>query len=111
MSPDYDFYTDTYYGNQIAEADFPRLSNRAESYLNSLGCNLSGLPPDKLNMAICAVAEAWQTNEQGGDVVSQSVGSWSKTFAAAARPKTNEQRLTDAAKLYLGPCAGGVRWI
>ncbi|ADY54708.1 hypothetical protein Sgly_0342 [Syntrophobotulus glycolicus DSM 8271] len=110
MAPDYEFYTDTYYGNKIPEADFPRLCNRAESYLDSLGCNLSGLPPDKLSMAICAVAEAWQTNEQGGDVVSQSVGPWSKTFAAA-KPKTNEQRLADAARLYIGPCASGVRWV
>ena len=110
MLPDYDFYTAVYYGNQIAEADFPRLCKRAESYLNSLGCNLSGVPPDKFKMAVCAIAEAWQTNEQGGDVVSQSVGSWSKHFAAA-KPKTNEQRLADAARLYLGSCAGGVRWV
>lgn len=106
--PDYKFYTDTYFGNQIAEADFPRLSLRAENWLESLGRDLSGIPPDKLNMAICAVAEAWQTNEQGGELASQSVGGWSKSYQQA-KPKTNEQRLLDAVKMYLGNDTT-VRW-
>jgi hypothetical protein len=111
MNPSYEFYTEVYYGNQITEADFPRLIARASAYIDSLFCNLSEVPEKKLNMAVCAVAEAWQTNEQGGDVVSQSVGSWSKTFATGSRPKTSEQRLADAAKLYLGTCISGVRWV
>jgi len=106
--PDYKFYTDTYFGIQIAEADFPRLSLRAENWLESLGRDLSGIPPDKLNMAICAVAEVWQTNEQGGELASQSVGGWSKSYQQS-KPKTNEQRLLDAVKIYLGDNTV-VRW-
>lgn len=109
--PDYAFYTDTYHGNQITEADFPRLAARADSWLESLGCDLSGAPPDTLDMAICAVAEAWQTNEQGGDIVSQSVGSWSKSYTQK-KPKSDMQRLTEAARMYLGDyCTFGVMWI
>lgn len=110
MLPEYEFYTETYYGNQITEADFPRLISRASAYLNVI-CNIDNVPEKDMKLAICAVAEAWQINEQGGDVVSQSVGSWSKTFAGG-KPKTNEERLNDAAQLYLKKyCNMTVRWV
>mgnify|MGYP001154609449 CR=1 FL=1 len=109
--PSYNFYTDEYFGNQIAEADFPRLSTRAEDWLESLGCDLSGIPPDKLKMAICAVAEAWQTNEQGGDITSQSVGSWSRSYQQK-KIKSDNQRLQEAAQMYLSNyCSLGVKWL
>ncbi|QIB68262.1 hypothetical protein Ami103574_02560 [Aminipila butyrica] len=110
MTPDYEFYTDVYFGNQITKADFPRLIARASAYLDGI-CNLQSAPPESAKMALCAVAEAWQTNEQGGDVVSQSVGSWSKSYAQK-KIKTDDVRLTDAAKLYLGQyCNLTVRWV
>lgn len=110
MLPDYVFYSDTYHGNQIAESDFPRLIARASAYLESLNCDLTVVPDNTLNMALCAVSEAWQTNEQGGDLSSQSVGSWSKSFVQQ-KPKSNAQRLTEAAHLYLGKyCNLSVRW-
>lgn len=111
MLPTYEFYIGTYWGNQIAEADFPRLTARASAFLDSLACNPSGASEEPYKMAICAVAEAWQVNEQGGDLASQSVGSWNKSYAQK-KPKSNEQRLLDAAKLYLGNyCDLSVRWI
>ncbi len=103
--PTYEFYVSTYMGNQIAEHDFPRLITRAGVYLDKFNCNAN---ENKLNMALCAVAEAWQTNEQGGELASQSVGSWSKSYQQT-KPKTNEQRLLDAVKMYLGNCIS-VRW-
>jgi hypothetical protein len=110
MLPDYTFYTDTYYGNQITEADFPRLISRASAYLDGV-CNIGNAPEDVVKKALCAVAEAWQTNEQGGDVVSQSVGSWSKSYAQK-KIKTDEQRLNEAANLYIGKyCNMSVRWV
>lgn len=109
--PNYTFYKDAYHGNQIAEADFIRLSSRAEAYINNIGCDLSSLPTDVLNMSICAVAEAWQTNEHGGDISSQSVGSWSKTYVQK-KSKSDSQRLIEAASLYLGKyCNLVVTWI
>ena len=110
MLPDYNFYIETYYGNQITEADFPRLISRASAYLNG-ACKVETIPEEDYKKALCAVAEAWQTNEQGGDVVSQSVGSWSKSFAEK-KSKTDEQRLNDAAQLYLkNYCNLCVRWV
>lgn len=109
MPPTYEFYTDTYFGNQITEADFPRLTARASAYLDGLPCNLSDVSDDNVKMAICAVAEAWQINEQGGDVISQSVGPWSKTFQRKA--KSDDDRLFDAAKIYLGGEVRRVGWV
>jgi ABC-type hemin transport system substrate-binding protein len=103
--PTYEFYVSTYMGNQIAEHDFPRLITRAGVYVENLCVTAD---ESKLNMAICAVAEAWQTNEQGGELASQSVGGWSKSYQQA-KPKTNEQRLLDAVKMYLGN-GTTVRW-
>lgn len=106
---DYSYYRDTYMGNQIAESDFPRLITRAGNYIDKVtgGRGLSPLP-DNVKMAMCAVAEAWQINEQGGDIASQSVGSWSKSYQQK-RVKTDEQRLLYAAKLYLDSIS--VRWV
>lgn len=107
MLPDYTYYKSNYLGSEIDEESFPRLIKRAGAYLSQFECDNT---TQSYKMAACAVAEAWQINEQGGDVVSQSVGSWSKTFANGAKPKGNEQRLSDAAKLYLGACVS-VRWL
>ena len=103
---EYAFYTGTYKGKSIPEADFDRLITRANSYLDRMGVNLV---PESTNaqMAACAVAEAWQTNEQGGDVVSQSVGPWSKSFQKET--KSDDDRLFEAAQLYL-PNVRRVRW-
>lgn len=105
---DYSYYRDTYMGNQIAESDFSRLITRAGNYIDKVTGGREVTPlPDNVKRAVCAVAEAWQTNEQGGDIASQSVGSWSKSYQQK-RVKTDEQRLLDAAKLYLDSIS--VRW-
>lgn len=106
--PDYTFYTEAYHGNQISEHDFPRLITRAGAYLKTVSC--SAADGASYQMAACAVAEAWQINEQGGDLVSQTVDSWSKTFAQGNRPKSDRQRLLEAAKIYLGLCITETRW-
>lgn len=101
MYADYPYYVGTYRGSTIAEEDFPRLATRASSYLDSI-CNAGDhQSEDAVKMAACAVAEAWQVNEQGGEVVSESVGRWSKSFAASGKGKG--ALLWEAALLYLGP--------
>ena len=92
---DYEFYKDTYLGNAVPEADFNRLAADMADNENVM-------------KAACAVAEAMQTNEQGGDVVSQSVGSWSRSFSKTT--KTDSQRLLDAAQMYLHDLIPKVRW-
>lgn len=103
---EYNYYLSEYKGNAIAEADFPRLSARAETYLT--GTLEADSTADGYKSAVCSVAEAWQENEQGGEVQSQTVGSWSCTYAVHG--KSAAQRLLDAARLYL-PVLGGAKWI
>ncbi|HWQ76559.1 MAG TPA: hypothetical protein VN441_14700 [Syntrophomonas sp.] len=107
----YEFYTDVYKGNALTEYDFGRLILRASTYLDRITGSQSAsyTPAESVSMAACAVAEAWQVNEQGGEVTSQSVGSWSKSFAQK-KPKTDDQRLLDAAMLYLPSIVRAVRW-
>lgn len=103
---DFAFYTGAYKGKSIPEADFDRLITRASSFLDRMGVDLDS-DSSSVQMAACAVAEAWQTNEQGGDVVSQSVGPWSKSFQKET--KSDDDRLFEAAQLYL-PNVRRVRW-
>lgn len=62
---DYEFYKERYYGNMIPEADFPRLSERASDFIDTLTFDrlVDGLPSNeraatKVQKAVCAVAEA-----------------------------------------------------
>lgn len=98
---DWAYYNATYAGNAISEQDFPRLIKRSSHYIDRItgGRAASYSPADPVKMAACAVAEAWHINETGGDVISQSVGSWSRTYAK--QPKSDEARLYAAAEMYL----------
>lgn len=124
---DYEFYVSTYLGTAIQEADFPRLSLRASSFLDyytqGIAAKHDGL--DALKMACCAVAEEYQTidtakalsqkalsaslSAEGGELQSQSVGSWSKTYRSAGESATQaaasaagaQSALSSAANTYL----------
>lgn len=106
----YEFYTTTYLGNAIASNAFDRLVLRASSYIDRItdGRASTYSPVGTVSMAACAVAEAWQINEQGGELQSQSVGSWSRTFAVQG--KSGDARLLEAARLYLGELVQPMRW-
>lgn len=61
---DYEFYKDRYFGTIIPEADFPRLSERASDFIDTLTFDrlVDGLPSNeraaaKVQKAVCAVAE------------------------------------------------------
>lgn len=59
---DYRYYITTYLGTAIQEADFPRLSLRASSFLDyyTQGRAVHNAGLDALKMACCAVAEQYQ---------------------------------------------------
>lgn len=59
---DYRYYITTYLGTAIQEADFPRLSLRASSFLDyyTQGRAARNAGLDALKMACCAVAEQYQ---------------------------------------------------
>lgn len=105
---DYDYYINTYLGGLILSDDFPRLAARASAYLNTISSAAEHPDDEAVKMATCAAAEAWQRNEEGGEIVSQSVGSWSRTYASSGKSK--ESALLEAARLYLDP-AGLMRTV
>ena len=61
---DYDFYTESYYGNVVPEADFDRLADRASDSIDVMTFDrlVDGLPADKrsqkrIKKAVCSLAE------------------------------------------------------
>ena len=123
---DYEYYKDTYLGTAIKEADFPRLALRASSFLDyyTQGRAAQNVDLDALKMACCAVAEQYQyvdtaqslaqksltaSLETDGELQSQTVGSWSKSYRsggetaqqAATAAQTAQASLSAAAMQYL----------
>lgn len=98
---DYEFYTSTYKGKTVKQANFDFYAERASDYLDKIAENSIALDDIKIKKACCAVAEAYQLNDNGGRIVSESVSGYSKTMEAAAQTKSDEQRLLSAAKLYI----------
>lgn len=124
---DYEYYTTTYLGTAISEYDFPKLALRASSFLDyyTQGRAAKNADLDVLKMACCAVAEQYQyidtaqalaqksltaSLESNGELQSQTVGSWSKTYRsggdsaqqALSSAQTAQASLAAVAQQYLG---------
>lgn len=125
---DYSYYTAIYLGTVIDADDFPRMAVRASAFLDYCTQGRAKDCPDldALKMACCALAEDYQTIEQAkavsnkglasaaasdsGELQSQSVGGWSKTYrsagdSAASAIKAGESvrsQLYETARQYLG---------
>ena len=104
----YEYYLGTFRG-KMAEEDFWRLSVYASAYLDELtmGRTDGDLPAEiesKVKMALCAVADAYRLNEQGGGVAAETNDGISVTYVAGtSNAKTEGRRLYEAAALFLGP--------
>lgn len=65
MYADYTFYTTSYYGNKIKEADWPKYGTKASDFMDFATCDSlrDNMPTDttaqdKIKKATCAVADA-----------------------------------------------------
>lgn len=106
---DYDYYLNNYEG-ELSQDDFERLANRACAYLNALTLNAvkaafkRGEYVTEIQDACCAVVDAHSVNEHGGGIASETNDGISVTYlASSATKKTDEERLYNAAALYLLP--------
>lgn len=61
---DYEFYTTSYFGSVVPEADFPRLAERASDFVDLMTSDrlVDGLPTDersqkRIKKAVCSLAE------------------------------------------------------
>ena len=103
---DFSYYKDTYCG-EMAEGDFKRLSRSASAYLDSV--TFDRIPSvtdekikERVKEACCAVADAILLNENG--VVSQESNDGVSVIytRGVSNTLTDEERLYQAAVLYLG---------
>lgn len=102
---DYRYYRQVY-GGKMPEPEFTRLSKQASAYLDNMtSWHITG-PLSETAMvrdACCAVADAYRLNEQGGGIASESNrGRTVNYVAGVSKSKTENQRLYEAAALYLG---------
>lgn len=119
---DYEYYTTTYLGTAIKEGDFPLLSLRASSFLDYYTQGRAAQNPelDALKMACCAVAEQYQyidtaqalaqkslsaSLESDGELQSQTVGSWSKTYRSGGDSAQQALSSVQTAQAALGAIA------
>lgn len=101
---DFSYYKDTYCG-EMAEGDFKRLSRQASAYLDSVTFDRIAAVTDekikeKVREACCAVADALLRKEQRDGIAAETNDGVSVTYATEG--KTDEERLYQAAVLYLG---------
>lgn len=123
----FEYYISAYMGTTISETAFPRFAMRASAFLDyyTQGRAAQNHDLEALKMACCALAEQYQVIEQaqalanknlsaamesdGGEVQSETVGSWSKSYrsggdsaGAAASVASNAQAsLAAVARQYL----------
>ena len=121
---DYEYYKDIYLGTAISEQDFPRLSLRANSFLDyyTQGRAAQNQELDALKMACCAIAEQYQNIDlaskaalhalqnsanagEAGELQSQSVGSWSKTYRSGGESAQQATTAAQAAQASLASAA------
>ena len=121
---DYEYYTAAYLGTAIQMADFPRLSLRASSFLDyyTQGRAAQNKELDAVKMACCAVAEQYQSIDlaqqaalnalknsanagETGELQSQSVGSWSKTYRSGGESAQQAATAAQSAQTHLASVA------
>lgn len=100
---DYEYYA-AVYGGALGQADFERHARRAAAYLDQITFGRAARVTDgparaRLRDACCAVIDECAREAQGGEVASETVGKWSRTYQASGR--TAAGRRYDAAALYL----------
>ena len=123
---DFEYYANTYLGTAIEYNDFSRLSLRASAFLDyyTQGRAAKNAELDALKMCCCAIAEQYQyidtakalaqksitsSLENNGELQSQTVGSWSKTYRsggdsaqqALSSVQAAQSALTAIAQQYL----------
>lgn len=111
MYADYNFYTNSYYGTQIASGDFNRLASRASDFMDyyTRGKLASLAEEDAVKKCCCALAEQYQsidsiTNKNAsGELASETVGSYSVSYRNGEEAISSARKqMADTIKMYLG---------
>jgi len=110
----YSYYTSTFLGTAIGEADFPRLALRASAQIDRVTFNraaaiiTANTETDNvtaIKMATCEIAEEIQRQESASNVdgvTGESQGQYSVSYGANSnRSKSNQSKIETAARLWL----------
>ena len=114
---DYDFYNNVYFGTLIPYEDFQRLAVRASAFIDycTLGRAQKCADMEAVKLACCAVAEDYRAAEiaqrlvnksltsglksdESGELQSQSVGSWSKSYRSGGSSAVDAMNSATASK-------------
>ena len=109
MYADFEYYTKTFFGDALTEAEFSKAAARASSFLDYYTRGKSKRNPDmdELKIACCAIAEQAVVYEKASasvaGVQSESVGSWSRTYRSGAEvTEEAREKMAQVAREYLG---------
>ena len=83
---DYEYYKSVFGGGIVSEGDFPQLAAKASAYIDSItfGRAAEHADDERLKRCCCELCDSLsQTSSSGLMKQSESVGSWSVTYANA----------------------------
>jgi len=115
---DYDFYCNEYFGKAIPSEEYQRLALRGSQYIDYITQGRAEARADleAVKMCCCALAEQYQTIEaaqalaqkglvagawDGGEVQSETVGSWSRSYRSGGDSAQSAVQAADAARSVL----------
>ena len=105
MYADYNYYTTTYGGSAVSEADFPRLAAKASAYMDNVtfGRALTCTNTDRIKCCCCDLVDTLYSTEGTNGMIkqSESVGSWSYTLNSAVADKTLEDFMYTKCRTWL----------
>ena len=113
ISVDYTYYKNSYLGDVLTEAEFPKFVKRSEPYISARTfgqadvLDESSPYADKLKDCICSVAEVLKSNTsddgaEHGLIASENVGgSWSRTYQAGSSDEEKTVSGMINSKIYL----------
>ena len=120
---DYDFYTESYYGNVVPETDFPRLAERASDFVDTMTFDrlVGGLPANeysqkRIKKVVCSLAELMyqielaEKNATNAAVsgASTAIGSGGSTTGIATSVSSVSESISYATPQQIG--AGAKEW-
>lgn len=104
MYASYTFYAETYLG-RLAHEEYNSLVGRASAVIDRLtfgrATSATGAALTAVKMAECAVVDELHTIAEGGDITSESNDGVSRSYASGGAPRSKEQRIAEAARLWL----------
>ena len=99
------YYREQFHGESLSAERFPYFAERASEYIDDVTFGRAAIFEDVdgvLKKACCAIAEVCQKYEQGGGLVSETVGKMTRNYAlGVSTMPTERQALYTTARRYL----------